>query len=257
MALPAAHAADNSITLDTPIGGWREGSGKGAHFMQTVRYPASSVNVAPDQADTALIRGRISATPKAKLDNTPGTVIINGVNMPLKIQREGHFERPFSFPSGSNSVEVRSADGQQRRRVQFYNQGQGETPAKLRILLSWDSDNTDVDLHLITPDGEHVWYGKRSVANGASLDVDVTTGYGPEIIATATPLKGTYLVYLNYYGGGYGYDEEENVKPAQDLTIAQVSIITEEGTVNEKQETFFAPLRTPGELTLIKRFSYP
>lgn len=130
-------------------------------------------------------------------------------------------------------------------------------PAKLRVLLSWDSDNTDLDLHLVTPDGDHVWYGNRSLANGATLDVDVTTGYGPEIIATPTPQKGPYLVYVNYFGGGYGSSEDGAEQAAQDLTTARITLVTEEGTPNEKQETFLVPMRKPGELTLVKRFGYP
>ena len=146
----------------------------------------------------------------------------------------------------------------QSRRVQFYHGGGGgEVPAKLRVLLSWDSDNTDLDLHLVTPDGDHVWYGNRSLANGATLDVDVTTGYGPEIIATPTPQKGPYLVYVNYFGGGYGSSEDGAEQAAQDLTTARITLVTEEGTPNEKQETFLVPMRKPGELTLVKRFSYP
>ncbi|HBO7072416.1 TPA: DUF2135 domain-containing protein, partial [Pseudomonas aeruginosa] len=118
-------------------------------------------------------------------------------------------------------------------------------------------DNTDLDLHLVTPDGDHVWYGNRSLANGATLDVDVTTGYGPEIIATPTPQKGPYLVYVNYFGGGYGSSEDGAEQAAQDLTTARITLVTEEGTPNEKQETFLVPMRKPGELTLVKRFSYP
>ncbi|MNP45503.1 hypothetical protein D3C76_1394300 [compost metagenome] len=124
------------------------------------------------------------------------------------------------------------------------------------MLLSWDSDNTDLDLHLVTPDGGHVWYGDRSLANGTALDVDVTTGYGPEIIASPSPLKGQYLVYVNYYGGGYGASDGQ-VRAAQELTTAQITVITEEGTANEKQESFLVPMRAPGELTLVRRFSYP
>lgn len=71
--------------------------------------------------------------------------------MPLKVQEGGGFDRPFVFPAGSNNVEVRSPDGQQVRRVQFYNNGSGETPAKLRVVLSRDSDNTDLDLHWLRP----------------------------------------------------------------------------------------------------------
>ncbi|WP_460369797.1 YfaP family protein [Pseudomonas sp. Tul1A2] len=254
-ALSPAMAAD-SVKLDTPVGGWRSGApeGEGESFRQTVNYPASSVNTPVGQANTARISGEINA---ARKDNQPGRLIVNGVSMPLKIDDSGRFDRPFSFPNGSNSVEVRSPDGQQRHRTQFLNTSGGATPAKLRVLLAWDSDGTDLDLHLVTPDGAHIWYGNRSAANGAALDVDVTTGYGPEIFAMPAPIKGQYLVYVNYYGGGYRGDDEGGDEAVQALTTAQVTVITEEGTPSEKMETFLIPMRTAGELTLVKAFSYP
>ena len=254
-ALSPAMAAD-SVKLDTPVGGWRSGApeGEGESFRQTVNYPASSVNTPVGQANTARISGEIKA---ARKDNEPGRLIVNGVSMPLKIDDSGHFDRPFSFPNGSNSVEVRSPDGQQRHRTQFLNTSGGATPAKLRVLLAWDSDGTDLDLHLVTPDGAHIWYGNRSAANGAALDVDVTTGYGPEIFAMPAPIKGQYLVYVNYYGGGYRGDDEGGDDAVQALTTAQVTVITEEGTPSEKMETFLIPMRAVGELTLVKSFSYP
>lgn len=254
-ALSPVMAADG-VKLDTPVGGWRTGApeGEGESFRQTVNYPASSVSTPLGQANTARIRGEIRATPKG---SEPARLIVNGVSMPLKVDASGRFDRPFSFPNGSNSVEVRSPDGQQRHRTQFLNARGGATPAKLRVLLAWDSDGTDLDLHLVTPDGAHIWYGDRVVPNGAALDVDVTTGYGPEIFAMPAPIKGQYLVYVNYFGGGYRSDEdgaEEAVKP---LTTAQVTVITEEGTPSEKMETFVVPMRAAGELTLVKSFSYP
>ncbi|WP_095122130.1 YfaP family protein [Pseudomonas sp. Irchel s3f10] len=254
-AFSPAIAADG-VKLDTPVGGWRSGApeGEGESFRQTVNYPASSVNTPVGQANTARISGEIKA---ARKDNQPGRLIVNGVSMPLKIDASGRFDRPFSFPNGSNSVEVRSPDGQQRHRTQFLNTSGGATPAKLRVLLAWDSDGTDLDLHLVTPDGAHIWYGNRSAANGAALDVDVTTGYGPEIFAMPAPIKGQYLVYVNYYGGGYRGDDEGGDEAVQALTTAQVTVITEEGTPSEKMETFLIPMRAVGELTLVKSFSYP
>lgn len=254
--LPTGFAADPAVKLGTPVGGWRTGAaeGEGEHYQQTVNYPASSVNTPAGQANTARIAGQIKATPKS---NAPGRLIVNGVSMPLKIDESGRFDRPFSFPSGSNSVEVRSPDGQQRKRTQFLNMNGGATPAKLRVLLAWDSDGTDLDLHLITPDGAHIWYGDRVAANGAALDVDVTTGYGPEIFSMPAPLKGQYLVYVNYFGGGYRRDADGQEDAEQALTTAQVTVITEEGTPNEKMETFVVPMRAVGELTLVKSFSYP
>lgn len=125
-ALSPAIAAD-SVKLDTPIGGWRSGApeGEGESFRQTVNYPASSVNTPVGQANTARISGEIKATPKSR---EPGRLIVNGVSMPLKIDESGRFDRPFSFPNGSNSVEVRSPDGQQRHRTQFLNTSGGATP---------------------------------------------------------------------------------------------------------------------------------
>ena len=255
LALLSPATAADSVKLGTPSGGWRTGAaeGEGENFRQIVNYPASSVNTPAGQANTARIKGQINAAPK---NGEPGRLIVNGVSMPLKIDTAGGFDRPFSFPSGSNSVEVRSPDGQQHRRVQFLNASGGATPAKLRVLLAWDSDGTDLDLHLITPDGAHIWYGDRAVANGAALDVDVTTGYGPEIFAMPAPIKGQYLVYVNYFGGGYRSDEEGQ-DAVQPLTTAQVTVITEEGTPSEKMETFLVPMRAVGELTLVKSFSYP
>ncbi|WP_367375021.1 YfaP family protein [Pseudomonas lini] len=253
---PTTFAADSAVKLDTPVGGWRTGApeGEGENFRQTVNYPASSVNTPVGQANTARITGQINSTPKG---NEPGKLIVNGVSMPLKIDPAGRYDRPFSFPNGSNSVEVRSPDGQQRHRTQFLNTSGGATPAKLRVLLAWDSDGTDIDLHLVTPDGGHIWYGDRVAANGGALDVDVTTGYGPEIFAMPAPIKGQYLVYVNYYGGGYRSDEDGQEEAVQPLTTAQITVITEEGTPNEKMETFLVPMRAVGELTLVKGFSYP
>ena len=177
--LPTTFAA--AVTLDTPVGGWRTGAaeGEGENFRQPVNYPASSVNTPVGQANTARITGQINATPKS---SEPGRLIVNGVSMPLKIDAAGGFDRPFSFPNGSNSVEVRSPDGQQRHRTQFLNTSGGATPAKLRVLLAWDSDGTDLDLHLITPDGAHIWYGDRAAPNGAALDVEPEQA--PATIAT-------------------------------------------------------------------------
>jgi uncharacterized protein YfaP (DUF2135 family) len=90
--------------------------------------------------------------------------------------------------------------------------------------------------------------------NGAALDVDVTTGYGPEIFATPMPLAGTYLIYVNYYGGG---STEASSEESEDLTISNVSIITNENTPDEKVRTLTVPMRHSGELVLVDTFVYP
>jgi uncharacterized protein YfaP (DUF2135 family) len=84
--------------------------------------------------------------------------------------------------------------------------------------------------------------------NGAALDVDVTTGYGPEIYASPAPPAGIHHVYVNYYGAG---------RERGQLTTAQIAVVQDEGTPREKQQVFRVPLRKPGELTHVHSFRMP
>lgn len=228
--------------LSSPQGGWRFDGSAATGFVQPVHYPAASVNTEGQHNALALIRGQVAASRK-----TPATLVVNGVAMPIEAHENGEFARPYAFGTGSNSVVLR--DGETVSRVQFFEANAGKAQARLRVLLSWDTPGTDLDLHVISPDGQHVFYGHRVARNGGALDVDVTTGYGPEIYANPAPPPGVYHVYVNYYGRG-GDD-------ARAMTLAQVAIVSQEGTLSEKRQLVQVPMRKPGELTLIKSFSYP
>lgn len=234
--------AENAIEFSTPKGGWRHSQSQ-SQYTQSVQYPASRVNSERFDKATQLIAGRIKNHVKA--NSKPARLIVNGIAMPQHINEDGSFSRPYAFGRGSNSVELRSANGD-KKRVQFYETNKAKTSPKLRVVLSWDSDDTDLDLHVVTPDGEHSYYGNRVLKNGAALDVDVTTGYGPEIFSAPAPQNGTYLVYLNYYGG----------QSDQVITTATITVISNEGRANEKKQSFRIPMRAAGELTLVKSFQY-
>jgi uncharacterized protein YfaP (DUF2135 family) len=234
-SLPAAA----QIRLDQPLGGWRA-QDRENEFIQPVNYPANRVSLRDGVSAAAQIRGQIAHHPKG----TPATLVVNGSAMPLETGEDGEFARPYAFAAGSNSVEVRSADGRTRRRVQFLDTGRGSRP-RLRVLLSWDSPGTDLDLHVISPSGQHCFYGQRVIAGGGALDVDVTTGYGPEIFAATRPERGVWHVYVNYFGGGAG----------QAITTAQVAVVDQEGTPSETRREFRVPLRGSGELQHIASFS--
>ncbi|MDW5415720.1 DUF2135 domain-containing protein [Iodobacter sp. CM08] len=249
LLIPLAQA--EGLRLDSPAGGWRNTTGKAERYTQNVQYPATLVNTPENQGKLALIRGHIGKTPKTPAkgeENKPYRLIVNGVPMPLRIDEDGSFSRPYSFSRGANSVEVRSPDGKERAASQFYDSNKERAQTKLRVVLSWNTNSTDLDLHVISPDGEHTYYGHRVSKNGGALDVDVTSGYGPEIYANPSPPKGRYLVYVNYYGG-------YSAPPA--MTIAQLSIINNENTLHEKQQLFNVPMRKTGDLTLVGSFVYP
>ena len=63
----------------------------------------------------------------------------------------------------------------------------------LRFTLTWDRPG-DVDLHVVTPGGQEIYYAART-QQGGTLDRDDTTGTGPEnAFWAAAPPAGTYLV---------------------------------------------------------------
>jgi len=226
--------------LETPISGWRLGN-PDTPYTQPVQYPAVRPGIDAKTPASAQIRGRIRAHGK-KSDTA--TLVVNGNAMPVRLDESGAFARPYSFGASSNGVEIIS--GEERSRIQFHQSANGQPVSRLRILLSWDTDGTDLDLHVITPGGQHAWYGQR-VIDGGSIDVDVTDGYGPEIFASAAPEKGLYQIYVNFYGSG----ESGN------LTIGRLSIITNENTPHERRQEFTVPMRFSGELVLVRQFMYP
>ena len=69
----------------------------------------------------------------------------------------------------------------------------------LRIVLMWDADNTDIDLHVLEPSGEEVFYQHQRSQTGGLLSFDVTTGYGPEEFMHKSAPKGVYKIMTNYF----------------------------------------------------------
>jgi tetratricopeptide (TPR) repeat protein len=70
----------------------------------------------------------------------------------------------------------------------------------VRIVLSWDADLTDVDLHVEEPTGETANYGHNRTEQGGLVSRDFTQGYGPEEYALRRAVPGTYTIKAHYYG---------------------------------------------------------
>ncbi len=71
--------------------------------------------------------------------------------------------------------------------------------ADLVVSIMWNTDNTDVDLHVIEPSGEECFYGHRETRSGGALTRDVTQGYGPEMYVLANAPHGGYEVSAHYF----------------------------------------------------------
>ena len=73
-------------------------------------------------------------------------------------------------------------------------------PVDIRVVLNWDTDASDMDLHVVDPRGEECFYGHNRTALGGRLSADVTQGYGPEEFLLKKAIPGTYRVKANFFG---------------------------------------------------------
>ena len=70
------------------------------------------------------------------------------------------------------------------------------------IKLTWGAAPSDVDSHLYTPNGDHIYFDSEGYLTGqpfAQLDVDDTDGFGPEVITITRLMVGTYTYVLHNY----------------------------------------------------------
>ena len=75
----------------------------------------------------------------------------------------------------------------------------------VQVSLSWDVDS-DVDLHVVDPNGDEIFYNRKSVASGGKLDLDSNPGCNIDGIRNenitwpqGSAPEGLYTVRVNYY----------------------------------------------------------
>jgi uncharacterized protein YfaP (DUF2135 family) len=248
----AAPALAQTGRITSPPGGWVNSSlGDGAQTL-TYAYPNNLIDRGGQRGRT-LIEGHIRQHGKSR--RLP-VLVVNGNPLPLTTGPDGRFARPYSFGPGANGMALRDAEGRTVQQVQFFDANRTKPSARVRIILAWDDPQAELDLHVITPDGQHAYFANPVLQGGGGMDVDSVDGAGPEMFSLTVPLPGAYHVYLNYWGnfnaGGYHFDDATRQR---DLITARVTLVFNENTAAERREQVNLPLRKIGELTHVRSFS--
>ncbi len=108
----------------------------------------------------------------------------------------------------------------------------------VRIVMTWSADNTDIDLWVIEPSGEKVFYGHRLSAAGGMISRDFTGGYGPEEYMIHKAPKGKYTIKAHYYAS-------HAVELLGAVTV-QADVYTNFGRPNQKRQSLTFPLKEDG-----------
>lgn len=99
----------------------------------------------------------------------------------------------------------------------------------LRIVMTWDADQTDMDLWVVEPSGEKAYYGYNRTSTGGLVSNDLTQGYGPEEYMIRKARTGMYEIQTNFFGSS-------SQRVAGAVTL-QVDIFTNFGREDEKRRS--------------------
>ena len=119
-------------------------------------------------------------------------------------------------------------------------------PVDLRVVLSWDADNTDIDLWVTDPNGEKAYYGNRFTYQGGRMSMDYTGGYGPETFSLKQAKPGKYKVEANFYG--------HNQQIVAGATTLQLKLTTRFGTREQQEQTVTLRLKGRSEVVQVGEF---
>jgi Ca-activated chloride channel family protein len=119
-------------------------------------------------------------------------------------------------------------------------------PLDLRVIMTWDADNTDIDMWVTDPDGEKSFYGNPLSRQGGRMSNDFTGGYGPEEFSLRFAKPGKYRVEANYYG-----NRQQVLAGA---TTLQLKLFTAFGTKAQKEQVTTLRLKDNQETVFVGEF---
>ena len=147
---------------------------------------------------------------KAEVERIIGDIIAEDIaTADIFAELQARYQTYFIFPA--SSMEERQADIDAEIRQRLLKAGGRFENCSIRASLIWHTFD-DLDLHVVTPDGEHIFYAARQSRCGGELDVDRNAGgrQTREPIenirwAKGTAKPGKYRVYVQ----NYAYHEHE------------------------------------------------
>jgi Ca-activated chloride channel homolog len=118
----------------------------------------------------------------------------------------------------------------------------------VRIILTWDTDLTDMDLWVFEPSGEKAYYGNNRSQIGGLVSRDFTQGYGPEEYIIKKAMKGKYTIKVNYYGS--------SAPKLVGAVTLQVDVFTNYGRKKEKRQNLTVRLTQSKDEVLVGEITF-
>lgn len=121
-------------------------------------------------------------------------------------------------------------------------------PVDMRVVITWDADNCDIDLWVIDPRGEKCSYQNKLTAIGGRISNDFTQGYGPEEFMIRKAIPGNYKIVAHFYG-----DHSQKISGP---TTIQVEMTTNYGRKTVKTEAVTRRLENEKQEIQLATFTF-
>lgn len=121
-------------------------------------------------------------------------------------------------------------------------------PVDVRIVISWNADNSDIDLWVTDPLKEKCFYQNSATSLGGRISQDVTGGYGPEEFMLKKAVNGKYKVEVNLYG--------DNRQTLGGPIAIKADMFTDYGKPTQKRETINFRVTTGKEVVELGALSF-
>lgn len=87
-------------------------------------------------------------------------------------------------------------------------------PQQRTVRIDWDTNQTDIDLHVWDPAGDEAWYQSQDGIPNGELSTDITTGFGPETFIT-TDTRTPLTIGVCYYAA----NTDDGSVPPTNVTV--------------------------------------
>ncbi len=217
MAGCTASTKESSLTIEQYISQVSDGSGL---ILGTLRLgeppapaggPINTVSGFPAMVNGGSAKQTVNgaASFSRVIVKVPGAVNYYELLVPLSASREMVLVASPDLPDMSLPVSYAIGDAQtlgpySSLITRVIHVGNGD----IQVSVSW-SDSSDVDLHVLDPSGEEIYYGHQHASSGGQLDLDSNAACSPSggvfksnenvVWPTGQGPHGTYTVKLDYW----------------------------------------------------------
>lgn len=171
-----------------------------------------------------------------------GTVVlVNNEPQSVAVASNGSFTTQVLLRSGDNQLRVGVEGTDGRRGCATKNIRSTTARTTISATLTWELGASDLDLYVTQPDGQTAWYNNKTTRSGGRLDVDNTSGFGPENYFITLPAGSIdsdlrnrpFSIRVHYFA-----DRQKSGTTPTRAARWRVATLLDEGTPRERYKVF-------------------